>query len=70
MDKIIVIGASGQIGTELTLKLREKYGCDNVIATDIRDASEEVVQSGPFEIMDVMDDVHLYELTLRNMARI
>jgi nucleoside-diphosphate-sugar epimerase len=50
--KILVLGASGQIGTELTQKLRLKYGSKNVIATDIREGNKEMVTSGPFEIVD------------------
>ncbi|MDR9458384.1 MAG: NAD-dependent epimerase/dehydratase family protein [Salegentibacter sp.] len=49
---ILVIGASGQIGTELSLKLREIHGNDLVIASDIREGNEELMQSGPFEILD------------------
>ena len=44
--KILIIGACGQIGTELSLKLRELYGNDNVIASDIREGSEELMESG------------------------
>ena len=49
---ILVIGSSGQIGTELVLKLRQIYGNENVIASDIRVANYEVMKSGPFEILD------------------
>lgn len=49
---ILVIGASGQIGTELTLKLREIHGNTNVVASDIREGNEELMQTGPFEILD------------------
>ena len=66
MEKIIVIGASGQIGSELTMALRQKYGHDNVIASDIRDASEEVMRSGPFEILDVMNETHMSEVIKKN----
>lgn len=51
-DSILIIGASGQIGTELTAKLREIHGANQVIASDIREANEELMQSGPFEILD------------------
>ena len=50
--KILIIGACGQIGTELTLALREKHGENNVIASDIREGSEELMKSGPFEKID------------------
>jgi len=52
---ILIIGACGQIGTELTLALREKYGKDHVVASDIREGSESLMQSGPFEILDATD---------------
>lgn len=55
MKKILITGALGQIGSELTMKLRETYGTDNVIATDIRKNDSEAAQSGPFEIVDVTD---------------
>ncbi|MBB6453832.1 nucleoside-diphosphate-sugar epimerase [Salirhabdus euzebyi] len=55
MKKILVTGALGQIGSELVMKMREIYGSTNVIATDIRETDCEVVQSGPFEILDVTE---------------
>jgi nucleoside-diphosphate-sugar epimerase len=55
MDKILVIGASGQIGSELTLELRKNYGNENVFATDINEAPIDVKESGPFQILDVLD---------------
>jgi nucleoside-diphosphate-sugar epimerase len=55
-ERILIIGSSGQIGTELVMKLRNMYGNDNVIASDIRPSSEQVMQSGPFEKMDIMDE--------------
>jgi nucleoside-diphosphate-sugar epimerase len=53
--KILIIGACGQIGSELTLKLREIYGNNNVIASDIREGNENLMKSGPFEILNAMD---------------
>jgi len=53
--KILIIGACGQIGSELTLKLRELYGTDNVIASDIRKGEQDVFKTGPFEIVDAMN---------------
>ncbi|EDM45376.1 NAD dependent epimerase/dehydratase [unidentified eubacterium SCB49] len=53
--RILIIGASGQIGTELTMYLRGIYGNHKVIASDIAEAADEVMKSGPFEILDAMD---------------
>lgn len=56
MDKsILIIGACGQIGTELTLKLRINYGKNAVIASDISEGNEELMQSGPFEFINALD---------------
>uniref|UniRef100_UPI00404A2D9B NAD-dependent epimerase/dehydratase family protein n=2 Tax=Gelidibacter sp. TaxID=2018083 RepID=UPI00404A2D9B len=54
-SKILIIGACGQIGSELTYKLREIYGHDNVIASDISYNNLDVVNSGLFEIVDAQD---------------
>ncbi len=51
-NSILIIGACGQIGSELTYALREKYGNDKVIASDIREGNESLMASGPFEILD------------------
>lgn len=51
-SKILIIGACGQIGTELTMALRNKLGNDNVVASDIREGNEELMASGPFAIAD------------------
>ena len=53
--KILIIGACGQIGSELTQRLRDIYGMDNVIASDIRKGEQEVFQTGPFEIIDALN---------------
>ena len=53
--RILIIGAAGQIGTELTMYLRGFYGNHKVIASDITEASEEIMKTGPFEILDAMD---------------
>lgn len=55
-EKILIIGSSGQIGTELVMELRKMYGEQNVIASDIRNSSTQVMRSGPFETLDVMDE--------------
>ncbi|PVW14091.1 NAD-dependent epimerase/dehydratase family protein [Marixanthomonas spongiae] len=53
--RILIIGACGQIGTELTNFLREKHGSHKVIASDIREGDDELMESGPFEVLDAMD---------------
>ncbi|MGO1728515.1 MAG: NAD-dependent epimerase/dehydratase family protein [Flavobacteriaceae bacterium] len=52
MAKTLIIGACGQIGSELSATLREKHGKDNIIASDIREGSDALMQSGPFEVLD------------------
>jgi len=56
-DKILVIGSSGQIGTELVEALRNNYGEKNVVASDIKEPQSE--QNGPFEILDILDKEQL-----------
>lgn len=51
-EKILIVGAAGQIGSELTEKLRSIYGTTNVVASDINTNNETLVNSGPFEIID------------------
>lgn len=63
MKKILITGALGQIGSELTEHLRGIYGSSNVIATDIRKVEgSTAVEDGPFEILDVQDAAHMAEL--------
>lgn len=54
-SKILIIGACGQIGTELTQRLRAIYGVENVVASDIRKLNVDVVNSGPFEVVNALD---------------
>lgn len=54
--RILIIGACGQIGTELTLKLREIHGNEQVVASDIREGAAELMRSGPFEILNATDE--------------
>ena len=63
-ERILIIGSSGQIGTELVMELRSMYGNKNVIASDIRASSSEVMESGPFVKLDIMD-----EKLLRNIVK-
>lgn len=53
--QILIIGACGQIGTELTTALRNKYGNQQVVASDIREGDADMMASGPFEILDATD---------------
>ncbi|QZY55430.1 L-threonine 3-dehydrogenase [Crassaminicella profunda] len=67
MKKIFVTGALGQIGSELVMKMRQVYGNDQVVATDIRKPEDHrVVQSGPFEILDVTDGEKMHELAKKH----
>lgn len=61
MEKILVIGACGQLGTELTLKLRDLFGTEQVIASDLREAAD-LIKDGPFESLDVMNKEALDQL--------
>lgn len=61
-DKVLVIGSSGQIGSELVVELRSNYGDSNVIASDIVASNQTILDSGPFEILDVTDSKKLYEI--------
>lgn len=62
MKKILITGALGQIGSELVMELRNRYGYNNIIATDIKKGNNEVEQSGPFEILDVTDDKKMFDM--------
>ncbi len=66
MERIMVIGAAGQIGSELTLALRKLHGAENVFATDLKEAPPEVVGNGPFQVLDVMDDKRLIHFVIRH----
>tara|TARA_R110002012_G_scaffold322083_1_gene554836 strand:+ start:16107 stop:17084 length:978 start_codon:yes stop_codon:yes gene_type:complete len=58
-SKILIIGACGQIGSELTHKLREIHGDDQVVASDISYTNLDIVNSGLFEILDAQDPTSL-----------
>jgi nucleoside-diphosphate-sugar epimerase len=63
-SKILIIGACGQIGSELTLKLREEHGSESVIASDIREGDEALMSSGPFEILDATNESALEDVVM------
>ncbi len=70
MDKILLIGAGGQIGTELTTYLREQYGEKNVIASDIRATlHDDLMESGPFIRMDAMDSRQVYQVIQKEKVK-
>lgn len=64
-DKILVIGASGQIGVELTMALRKQYGNQNVIASDLREQNPLLVGTGPYVSLDVMNKEMLHVQVIR-----
>jgi nucleoside-diphosphate-sugar epimerase len=55
MTKTIIIGAGGQIGTELTLTLRNKYGKEQIVAADIKEHAPPLIQDGPYVQMDILN---------------
>ncbi len=64
-EKILVIGACGQIGVELTLALRNIYGGANVIASDLREENELLKGTGPYVSLDVMNKEMLHVQVIR-----
>lgn len=77
MKKILIIGSGGQIGTELVKKLRGIYGNENVVASDLRQLTGEIAETGPFEridstnMMQIIEVVRKYNIdTIYNLAAI
>src|SRR6476660_4684064 len=64
-EKIMVIGASGQIGVELTLALRKIYGSSNVVASDLREENPLLHGTGPYVSLDVMNKEMLHVQVIR-----
>ncbi len=64
-EKILVVGACGQIGVELTLQLRKMYGEAAVIASDLREEHPLLKGSGPYISLDIMNKETLHVLVLR-----
>lgn len=65
-ETILVIGSNGQIGSELVEKLREDYGANRVIASDVKDADADTKALGPFIQMDAMDAKQVFEVVRKN----
>ncbi len=68
MRKILITGALGQIGSELTTEMRRVYGANNVIASGrrIKEGHEQLIESGPFEIVNINDPKTLAEVVKKN----
>jgi nucleoside-diphosphate-sugar epimerase len=64
-EKILVIGASGQIGVELTLALRKIYGASSVVASDLREENDLLKGTGPYVSLDVMNKEMLHVQVIR-----
>lgn len=70
-EKILIIGACGQIGVELTLALRNRYGAENVIASDLREQSPLLAGTGPYVSLDVMNKEMLHaQVVQENITQI
>jgi nucleoside-diphosphate-sugar epimerase len=61
MKKVLITGALGQIGSELTAHLRGIYGENNIVASDIKPGTGKIADSGPFEIVDVLNGERILE---------
>lgn len=62
MDKVLIIGAHGQLGVELTHQLRKLKGANNVLATDLRETPTEALREGPYEQLDILDTQRFHAL--------
>lgn len=65
-ERILIIGAAGQIGSELTMALRKHYSPSQVFATDVKSLPLDIAEGGPSQLLDVMDDKHLIHFVIRN----
>lgn len=66
-ETILVIGSSGQIGTELVEELRNQYGNDNVVASDIKEP--QTPQKGPFEVLDILNKEQLLNIVEKHNVK-
>jgi len=65
-QKILVIGACGQIGTELVIALRNKYGTEKIIAADLLEVKPELIRDGTYVTLNVMDKLAIENLVTRH----
>jgi len=65
ISRILVTGALGQIGSELTNALRARYGAENVVASDVREANPAMREAGPFHVLNVTEPQAIEDLTIR-----
>ncbi len=65
-DKILVVGASGQIGTDLVRQLRAQYGSEAVVAADLREPGPQSLQEGPFEILDATRADNIFQVVRKH----
>ena len=68
MNRILVTGAGGQIGSSLLPVLRERYGASRVLATDVRLLGSEIAESGPFQLLDATDAMAVGQAVIRHDA--
>ena len=61
-EKMLVLGSAGQIGTDLVSTLRDQFGGDNIIASDVKDQHGYLKESGPFHVLDVLDKQSVFDI--------
>ncbi len=66
MTKILIIGACGQIGTELVLALRQKHDNQSVIASDVRENCPELIANGPYIQLDILNREEVRNYIIEN----
>ncbi|MDC7996629.1 NAD-dependent epimerase/dehydratase family protein [Gilvibacter sediminis] len=64
-SRILVLGGCGQLGTELVTHLRAKYGAKKVIVSDIKEADDEMMAQGPFEVIDATDYSQIEDVVIQ-----
>lgn len=70
MAKTIIIGACGQIGTELVLELRRRLGNENVIASDVKEDCPDILDNGPYLQLDILDREAVREYIINNEIKV